>query len=125
MNDPIGIAARSAAQQLQAEARPGLVAEVEAVLATRQSPSAPPQYADPIALASLIVAIASLAWTVYNDLKKRTGQPAAEVVARTVRVTRRDQGQPATPDHIVDVVITETIRAVAAQERVEGQPELR
>ncbi len=120
MNDPIGIAARAAAQQLQAEAGPGLAAEVEAVLATRQSPSAPPQYVDQVALASLIVAIASLAWTVYNDLKNRTARPAAEVVARTVRVTRRDQGQPAAPDHIVDVVITETIRAAAAQEPAEG-----
>jgi hypothetical protein len=120
MNDPLGIAARAAAQRLQAEGRAGLVAEIEAVLATRESPSAPPQYADPVALASLIVAVASLAWTVYTDLKKRTAQPAAEVVARTVRVTRHDQGQPAAPDHIVEVVVTETLRAATAQERAEG-----
>ena len=120
MNDPIGAAARAAAQQLQAEADPGLVAEVEAVLATRVSPSAPPQYVDPIALASLIVAIASLAWAVYIDLKKRTAQPKAEVVARTVRVTRQDQGQVAAPNHIVEVVVTETIRAAAGQEHEEG-----
>ena len=120
MSDPIGIAARAAAQQLKAEAGPGLVAEVEAVLATRESPSAPPQYVDPIALASLIVTIASLAWTVYIDLKKRAAQPTAEVVARTVRVTRQDQGQAAAPDHVVEVVVTETIRAAADQERAEG-----
>ncbi len=119
MNDPVGIAARAAAQQLQAEAGPGLVAEVEAVLATRESPSAPPQYVDPVAMASLIVAIASLAWTVYTDLKKRTAQPAAEVVARTVRVGLRDQGQAAA-DHVVEVVVTEAIRAAADQERAEG-----
>src|SRR5580700_729699 len=103
MNDPVGIAARAAAQQLQAEAGPRLVAEVEAVLATRESPSAPPQYVDPVALASLVVAIASLAWTVYTDLKKRTAQPAPEVVTRTVRVTRQDQGQADAPDHVVEV----------------------
>jgi hypothetical protein len=120
MNDPIGFAARAAAQQLQAEAGPGLVAEVEAVLATRESPSAPPQYIDPVALASLIVAIASLAWTVYTDLKKRTAQPPAEVIARTVRVSRRDQGQADAPDHVVEVIVTETIRAAAAQEHAEG-----
>jgi hypothetical protein len=120
MNDAIGIAARAAAQQLEADAGPGLVAEVEAVLATRESPSAPPQYIDPVALASLIVAIASLTWTVYTDLKNRTIQPSAEVVARTVRVTRQDQGQVAAPDHIVEVVVTETIRAVADQEREKG-----
>ena len=115
MSDPIGIAARAAAQQLQAEAGPGLVAEVEAVLATRESPSAPPQYVDPVALASLIVAIASLAWTVYTDLKKRTAKPAAEVVARTVRVTRRDSGHTA-PDEMVEVVVTETVQAAADQD---------
>jgi hypothetical protein len=120
MNDPIGITARAAAQQLQAEAGPGLVAEVEAVLATRESSSAPPQYVDLTALATLIVAIATLAWMVYTDLKKRTAKPAAEVVARTVRVTRQDQGQAAAPDHIVEVVVTETIRAAAGQEHAEG-----
>ena len=29
------------------------------------------------------------------------------------RVTRRDQGQADAPDHIIDAVITETIRAAA------------
>jgi hypothetical protein len=120
MSDPVAVAARAAAQQLEAEAGPGLVAEVEAVLATRESPSAPPpQYVDPVVVASLIVAIASLAWTVYTDLRKRTARPSAEVVARTVRVTRQDQGQAAAPDHIVEVVVTETIRA-ADRERAEG-----
>ena len=116
MNDPVAVVAQAAAQQLETEAGPGLVAEVEAVLATRESPSAPPQYVDPVALASLIVAIASLAWTVYTDLKKHTVTPSAEVVARTVRVTRRDQGQADAPEHIVEVVVTETIRAAADQE---------
>ena|SRR5690348_6258603 len=121
MNDPVGIAARAAAQQLQAEAGPGLVAEVEAVLATRESPAALPQYVDPIALVGLIVAIAGLAWTVYTDLKERAAQLAAEVVARTVRVTRQDQGHAVAPDHIVELIVTETIRAAAAQEHSEDQ----
>jgi hypothetical protein len=120
MNDPVGIAARAAAQQLHAEAGPGLVAEVEAVLATRESPSAPPQYVDPLALASLIVDIAGLAWAVYHDLRRRTAKPAVEVVARTIRVTRRDQGRADAPGHVVEVVVTETIRAAAAQERPES-----
>ena len=120
MSDPVAIAARAAAQQLEVEAGPGLVAEVEAVLATRESPSAPPQYVDPVALASLIVGIASLAWTVYTDLRKRTAKPSAEVVARTVRVTRRDQGQADAPEHVIEVVVTEAIRAAAGQEHAEG-----
>jgi hypothetical protein len=67
------------------------MAKVEAVLATRESPSAPPQYVDPLALASLIVGIVDLAWPIYTDLKKRTARPSAEVVARTVR------GHPTAP----------------------------
>jgi hypothetical protein len=42
------------------------------------------------------------------------------VVARPVRFTRRDQGQAEAPDHIVEIVVTETIRAAANQERAEG-----
>ena len=87
MNDPVAVAARAAAQQLEAEAGPGLAAEVEAVLATRESPSAPPQYVDPVALASLIVAIA---------------------------------GQADAPVHIIEVVVTEAIRAATGQEHAEG-----
>jgi len=116
MSDPIAIAARAAALRLEAEAGLGLVAEVEAVLATRESPFAPPRYVDPVALASLLVSISSFAWTVYADLRKRMARPSAEVVARTVRVGLRNQGQSAAPDHIVEVVVTETIRAVADQE---------
>ena len=118
MNDPVAIAARAAAQQLEDEAGSGLMTEVEAILATRESQSAPPQYVDPVALATLIVAIAGLAWTVYSDLRKRTAKPSAEVIARTVRVIRRDQGQDDAPEHVIEVVVTEAIRA-AGQENAE------
>ena len=94
-------------------ASPGLTAEVEAALAARESTSLPSQYlVDPVSLASLIVGIASLAWTVYTELRTRTAQPAPEVVARTVRARLRDSGQTA-PDQVVDVVVTETIHAGA------------
>jgi hypothetical protein len=115
MTDPIASVARAAAQRLEAEAPPGLAIQVEAALAARESPSAPSQYVDPVSLAILIVSIASLAWTVYGDLRKRTAKPAAEVVARTVRVTLRDRGEDAAPDHIIDVVVTEAIRVAADQ----------
>jgi hypothetical protein len=120
MTDPVARAAQAAAQRLDAEGGPGLAAEVQAVLASRGSPPASPQYADPVALASLIVAIASLAWSVYTDLRNRTAEPSAEVVARTVRVARRDQGQADVSEHVIEVVVTETIRAVAGQEHAEG-----
>jgi hypothetical protein len=118
VNDPIGAAARAAAQRLEAEGRAGLVAEVEAVLAARDPAAPPSQYVDPVALASLIVTVASSAWTVYNDLRKRTSRPEPAVVARAVRVKLRDDGQAA-PDEVVEVVVTETVQAAADQEDAE------
>jgi hypothetical protein len=116
MNDPVAVVARAAAQRLEAEDRPGLGTEVEAALAARESGSTPSRYADPLGLASLIVGIASLAWSVYTELRKRTAKPPAEVVARTVRVRLQGEGQiAAPPDHIVDVVVTEAIRAAGNQ----------
>ena len=115
MSDPIGTAAWAAAQRLETEARPGLVAEVEAVLAARDPAAPPSQYVDPVALASLIVAIASSAWTVYTDLRKRTARPAPAVVARAVRVKLRDSGHTV-PDELVEVVVTETVQAGADQD---------
>jgi hypothetical protein len=108
---PVMIAARAAARRLEREGNSGLRAEVEAVLAARQTGFTPPRYADPVALAGLIVSIASLAWTVYTDLRKQAPHPAADEVAGKVRNTMDDSGQQA-PDHIVDVVVAEVIRAV-------------
>jgi hypothetical protein len=115
MTDPITTVARAAVKRLEPEAAPGLAAEVEAALAARQSPATPPQYADPVALAGLIVATAGLAWTVYTDLRQRTTRPTVEVIARTIRLTLRDSGQAAPPDHVIDVVVTETIHTAVEQ----------
>jgi hypothetical protein len=119
VNDPIATAARAAAQRLGADTNPRLAAEVEATLAGRESaPSAPPHYFDPISLAGLIVDAASFAWTVYTDLRKRTAHPMPEVVARTVRVKLRDSDQTV-PDHVVDVVVTEIVKAGADQDALD------
>jgi hypothetical protein len=110
MNDPVAAAARAAARRLEAETESGLAAEVEAALAERDRESAPRQYTDPVSLASLIVGIASLAWTVYTDLRRRTAHASENAVARIVRVRLRDNGQAA-PDHVIDVVVREAMRA--------------
>lgn len=41
-------------------------------------------------------------------------------MARTVRVTRQDQGQAVAPDHVLEVVVTETIRAAVDQQRAKA-----
>ena len=93
--------------------RPHLPAEVEAALAARGTEQRPGRYLDPVSLASLIVAIATLAWTIYNDQRNRTPDPPpADSVARQVRITLREQDTalPAGTERITEVVATEIIR---------------
>jgi hypothetical protein len=75
MTDPVSTGARAAAERLTPDFGPGLAADVEAALHTRGSQQRPEQYFDPISLGALIVSIATLAWTIYTDLKKKTPQP--------------------------------------------------
>jgi hypothetical protein len=111
-DDPVAIAARATAGHLGARYGPGLAAEVEAALHARGSEHRPEQYFDPVSLGSLIVSIASLAWTIYTGLKQKTPNPAPDALARAVRVELRTRGDDATASHdqVADVVVTEIIR---------------
>ncbi len=118
MTDPAADAARAAAAILAPDVGPNLLAEVEAALAARDTQQRPDRYLDPISLASLIVAIATLAWTIYNDQRTRHDQPdhdpgpQPDVIARQVRITLRDadiQLPPGT-ERITEVVATEITR---------------
>jgi len=113
MTDPIAAAARAAAQQLATEHGPGLAAEVEAALASRDTEQRPGQYLDPVSLGILIVAIATLAWTVYTDKRKTTPDPPPGAVARQVRIELRQQGatSPHDTDRITEIVVTELLQA--------------
>jgi hypothetical protein len=84
---------------------------VEAALRARGLSRSPERYLDPISLGALIVSIASMAWTVYIDLRKKTSEPSPDVVARTVRVRLQITGQfdPAQQDRIIEVVVNETV----------------
>ena len=113
MTDPVGDAARSAAAILAADLSPNLPAEVEAALAARDTRQRPDRYLDPVSLASLIVAIATLAWTIYNDQRDRHhADPPADSIARQVRITLRDQDTALPPgtDRITEIVATEITR---------------
>jgi hypothetical protein len=60
------------------------------------------------------VAIATLAWTVYNDQRNRTKErePEADSIARQVRITLREQDTalPSGTERITEIVATEIIR---------------
>jgi hypothetical protein len=60
----------------------------------------------------LIVAIATLAWTIYNDQRKHTPDPPPSTIARQVRIIMHDEDVPLPPgtERIAEVVATEIIR---------------
>jgi hypothetical protein len=90
--------------------------DVEAELRAERGRRPAEQYFDPLSLGGLVVSVASLAWTVYRDLRKQTPAPAPEVVARRVRVEARVPSEltPTQGDRIVNVVVEETIKAAAS-----------
>jgi hypothetical protein len=112
MTDPAADTARSAAIILSHDLGPELPIKVEAALATRGD-HRQGQYAfDPVSVATLIVSIATLAWTIYNDLHERTHEPPQpETIARQLRITLRDQEMdlPPSAERITEVVATEII----------------
>ena len=64
-------------------------------------------------LASLIVSIASLAWTIYNDRRKHSQEPPPpESIARQVRITLREQDTalPPSTGRITEIIATEITR---------------
>jgi hypothetical protein len=112
MTDPAVAAARSAAAILAPSLGQDLPAQVEANLAARSAHQRPDRYLDAISLASFIVAVATLAWTIYNDLRDRhPDPPPSTTIARQVRITLRDRDSvlPANAEYITEVVATEIV----------------
>lgn len=109
--DPIAATARTVAHQLTDQYGPHLPADVEAALQTNGDRS-PQQYLDPVSLGGLIVAVATLAWAAYQDLKKSTPQPPPTVITRTIRLRLTDTAALPTHerDRIIDLTVTETIQ---------------
>ena len=112
MTDPAADAARSAAAILAPTLGPSLPAEVEAALTARDITQRPDRFLDLVSLASLIVSIATLAWTIYNDQRTRTPDPPPDSIARQVRITLRDQDTTLPPgtERITEIVATEITR---------------
>lgn len=104
-------AARAAARRLAGELDPGLRTQVEAALQARDGDARPQQYFDPVAVGSLIVAVAGLAWTVYRDLREKTPKPAATVIARQVELELPADGPipAAQRARVIEVVVEEIL----------------
>jgi hypothetical protein len=103
---PVRQTARAAAQRLGGEYGAALVEDVEAILHSGEVERRPDQYIDPItiSIASLVVSVASLGWTLYKDLRKKTPKPAAEVLAREIRIQLHATSDQA---RVIEVVVEE------------------
>jgi len=112
VNDPVALIARAATARLAADHGRALTTDVEAALARRGPAQPPERYLDPVSLGSLVVSVATLAWTVYTDLRSKTRSPSRDVLARTIRVrlVGADAVDAATRDQVIEVVVDETIR---------------
>lgn len=86
MSVVVGEGARAAAERLGAVFGEGVVVDVESVL-HQDADGRPGTFVEPVAIATLIVAVAQLAWMVFADLRvPGQPEPVPEVVARAVRV---------------------------------------
>ncbi len=106
--DPIGRIARAAARRLAETHGAALEPQVEAALYARARDQRPTQYLDPLALGSLIVSVATLAWTVITDWPPRTPHPTRKDVAHRVK-DKRGINDPSA-DEVIDVVVDETFK---------------
>ncbi|MEV5721899.1 hypothetical protein AB0L41_49310 [Amycolatopsis mediterranei] len=108
---PVKRAARAAARRLASVGGPRLETDVEAALYNRNAQPEPDQYLDPVTLGSLIVSTATLAWTVFKDLRSKTLKPKADIVARRVRIELppAEDISPAVQDRVIEIIVEEII----------------
>lgn len=114
--------ARRAAAQLAEPGDRRFLQAVDRALAGSADHERPQRFLDPgtgIALASLLVSAASLAWTIYRDLSARNQPPPPD---RLIIELRQQLDQPpAVPDADRERVIEHVAReTIAASERPEA-----
>ena len=104
-------AARAAARRLADELDPGLRTHVEAALQAGDADARPQQYADPVALGSLIVSAAGLAWTIYKDLREKAPKPTPNVIVKHVELELpvSDPVPPTQRARVIEVVVEEIL----------------
>ena len=108
--DPVDEIARAAAERLGPDFGPLTVAEVEAALYARHGPRVAEKY-DPVSVGILIVAIVTLAWTVYSDHRQEKPDAPREETERTIRtkISREFEATP-TGARITEEVIMQIIK---------------
>lgn len=87
-NEVVARVARATAKKMARQYGRHLESEVEAALFSVDNSEPPAQYIDPIAIGSLIVSVAALAYQVYSDHKKEKNRPTSDFIARTIKRQR-------------------------------------
>jgi hypothetical protein len=113
VNTPIAAGARAAATRLDRDFGPGLPSDVEATLLYGESGGERSAYFDPVSVGSLIVAVATLTWTIYRDQRDKGQRIDQANVLRAVQIELQQEttADAGTQDKIVTVVVTEVIKA--------------
>jgi len=94
-----------------------VVTDVEVALYQRDPEHRTRQFVDPVALGTLIVAIAQLAWSVYSERRAKSEKPTQDSLAREVRITQRTRTEvTGTEEKIIEVVVSEVLRLSETQE---------
>jgi hypothetical protein len=91
-----------------------LVGEVERRLDSRAV--AEPGVYEPVAVSvAALVVVASLAWTIYSDVKQRDGRVDREVLSRRIRVALEPNGNVDESERrrIINVIVDETLKQPA------------
>ena len=105
--------ARHAATRLAATLGPDLPAQVEREL--DPDPLEPPKrLIDPVSLAALLVSVASLAWTIWHDIKKDHATSSHSEQDRALAAALAQSAPPALPTPqralLLQIVAEETVR---------------
>jgi len=110
-DDMAARAARATAKELAPQYGQRLEAGVEAALYSTGESKPPSQYFDPVAVGSLIVSIATLAWQIYSDRKKQGEKPTKDTMARVLRLERsKSIDLTAAEENIIEMVSAEIIK---------------
>lgn len=116
IGEPVAGIARAVATGMVPAYGERVRAEVEAAIHAGGEAETPDQYFDVVAVGGLVVAIATLAWQVYTDRKKKGSAPRREVLATAVRVERsRDRDLSGAEKEIIELV------AVRVTEQDDGE----
>ncbi len=113
MSEPHAQIARQAAAKLAESTTPQLPQLTEGVLAQGERAGRAQTYdaATAIGLASLLVSMAALAWTIHQDRKKAASPPRRDLIERQIRVQLEipNNVSVAQRDRMIAVVVEETV----------------